>query len=207
VRNDDGPARGVPWWAVASAILAPVFLIGGWTVAAVLQPPGYDPVRDTISELAGRGAADRWVMTAGIVGLGACYVLTAAGLRPASMCGRVVMAVGAVATLFVAVLPVPVVGPSLVHGLAAGTGFIALAVWPAFAWRRDAPAVLLRRRVSVAAAVVLSALIVAFAGQLYDIAGAGDRIGLTERVAAGAESLWPAIVVAGAYLALRDRSR
>jgi zinc transporter ZupT len=38
-------------WAVASAVAAPVGMIGGWTLAAVLQR-GFDPVRETISELA-----------------------------------------------------------------------------------------------------------------------------------------------------------
>ena len=43
--------RGVPWWGVISAAAAPVLLIGGWTVAAGLQPR-FDPVSDTISALA-----------------------------------------------------------------------------------------------------------------------------------------------------------
>ena len=30
--------RGVPWWGVLSSVAAPVVLIGGWTVAAALQP-------------------------------------------------------------------------------------------------------------------------------------------------------------------------
>jgi len=54
--------RGVPWWGVISSAAAPVLLIGGWTVAAGLQPR-FDPVADTISALAAIGATDRWVMT------------------------------------------------------------------------------------------------------------------------------------------------
>ena len=70
----------VPWWGVVSASLAPVFLIGGWTLAASLQPAGYSAVRDTIRALAGLGARDRWVMTAGLVGLGVCHVVTSLAL-------------------------------------------------------------------------------------------------------------------------------
>ena len=74
-------------WAVVSASVAPIALIGGWTLAATRQPAGYDPVRDTISALAARHAADPWIMTAGLAVLGACHVVTAAGLtdvgRPA----------------------------------------------------------------------------------------------------------------------------
>ena len=75
--------RPIPWWALASAGAAPVLLVGGWTLADALQPPGYDPVRDTISALAALGATDRWVMTSALAGLGACHVVTALGLRPA----------------------------------------------------------------------------------------------------------------------------
>ena len=78
------PARiGVPWWAVVAAGAAPALLVVGFLVAATLQPVSYDPLRDTISELAARGAADPWVMTAAIAAVGACYLVTALGLSPA----------------------------------------------------------------------------------------------------------------------------
>jgi hypothetical protein len=43
----------VPGWAVASAALSPVVMIGGWLAAEALQPSSYSPVRSTISGLAG----------------------------------------------------------------------------------------------------------------------------------------------------------
>ena len=43
-------------WAIASAALSPVVMIGGWLVAEALQPPSYSPVRSSISGLAGLGA-------------------------------------------------------------------------------------------------------------------------------------------------------
>jgi hypothetical protein len=73
--------RAVPWWGVISSAAAPVLLIGGWTVAAGLQPRSFNPVADTISALAAEDAADRWVMTFALLGLGACYVMTALALR------------------------------------------------------------------------------------------------------------------------------
>src|SRR5687768_3435009 len=114
-----GPMRRVRWWAVLSAGLAPVCLVGGWTLAARRQPDGYDAVRDTISALAGRGATDPWVMTAGLAGLGACHVVTALGLRPAATPGRVLLAAGGAATLAVAAFPVPRTGTSQAHFAAA----------------------------------------------------------------------------------------
>ena len=68
-------------WALASALLAPFAVIGGWTLAATRQPRGYSSVRDTISALAGHAATDRWIMTTGLVLLGLCHLVTAAGLR------------------------------------------------------------------------------------------------------------------------------
>jgi len=47
-----GRVRGVPWWGVLSAAGAPVLLVGGWTVAAALQPGSFSQVTSTISALA-----------------------------------------------------------------------------------------------------------------------------------------------------------
>jgi hypothetical membrane protein len=182
--------RRIPWWALASAGAAPVLLVGGWTAAAARQPRGYDPIRDTISALAARGATDRWVMTTALAGLGVCHVLTAAGLAPARTPGRVVLAGGGVATVLVAAFPQPVHGNSVAHTVAATAAFTALATWPAFAPHRHGKAPLLTRRVSAAASVVLVGLVVWFAAELH-----GGQRGLAERAAAGAQALWPLAVV------------
>lgn len=170
------------WWALVSAGLAPVLLIGGWTLAAHRQPHGYDATRDTISALAGLGAADRWVMTAALVGLGLCHVVTALGLARAAVAGRVLLATGGVATLLVAAFPVPRTGSSAVHAVAALVAFGALTVWPALA-RVPAHALV--------ATAVLAALLAWFGAELFSD---GGRTGLSERVLAGAQALWPLCV-------------
>jgi hypothetical protein len=76
--------RGVRWWGLVSSAAAPVLLVGGWTVAAGLQPGSFNAVAGTISSLAAEGAADRWVMTLALAGTGACYVMTG-GVRRRSM--------------------------------------------------------------------------------------------------------------------------
>jgi hypothetical membrane protein len=181
---------GIPWWAVASAAGAPVLLVGGWTLAAALQPSGYDPVRDTISALAAQGATNRWVMTSALVGLGACHVITAAGLRPARRLGRVVLAAGGAATVLVAAFPQPAQGSAPAHSAAATLAFTAVGAWPLAAGRRGHRAPLLTRTASAAAGVVLLGLVIWFA---FGVDG-GHR-GLGERIAAGAEALWPLAVV------------
>jgi hypothetical membrane protein len=185
----------VPWWTVLSAAMAPVFLIGGWTLAAALQPAGFSSVRDTISALAGLGATDRWVMTIGLAGLGICHLVTASGLRPAAGAGRLMLATGGVATVLVAVFPVPSVGTSAIHRVAAGIAFVTLGLWPALAWRRGRSAPWpLRPAVSIVAAATMIGLLGWFAVELY---GDGAWIGLTERLLAGAEALWPLLVALG----------
>jgi hypothetical membrane protein len=170
----------VRWVVLVSSALAPVFLVGGWTLAARRQPAGYDSTRDTISALAAVGAPDRWVMTTGLVGLGVCHLVTALGLGPVSTVGRVMLAVGGVATLLVAAFPLPREGSSAAHAVAALVAFVALTLWPAFARYPT--------HGGLAATVVLAVLLGWFGVELF---GAGARIGLSERVLAGAQSLWP----------------
>ncbi len=185
-----GAARAVPGWALASAALGPVALIGGWTLAADRQPGHYRPLRQTISALAADGATDRWIMTAGLATLGACYLVTALGLRPARPAGRWLLAAGGVSTLIVAAAPQPVHGSAPVHLAAATIGFAALAGWPLAATGADGP-VPLGRRAGLFATAVLLAL---FGWLGVEIAG-GGLLGLSERLLAGAEACWPLVVV------------
>jgi hypothetical membrane protein len=180
----------IPWWGVVSAGTAPILLGGGLAAAQALQPPGYDPVRDTISALAAHGAADRWVMTSALAGLGVCHVITAVGLRPARSAGRTVLAAGGIATVMVAAFPQPATGNSVAHTVAATAAFAALALWPPFAARRASSAPLLAGSASVAASAILLGLVVWFAAELH-----GGQRGLAERAAAGAQALWPLAVV------------
>ena len=186
--------RTVPGWALASAIAAPVAMIGGWTLAATRQP-SFDPTTETISALAATTATDAWIMTAGLALTGVAHLVTAAGLRPVPTAGRVLLALGGVATVAVAALPSNVAPHA--HGVAATVGFGALALWPAFSVRRE-PGIL-RPAVSGTASAALVALLAVFAAEL---ARGGDAIGLTERALAGAQSLWPLAVV----VALRGRA-
>ena len=152
-------------WGVLSGLLAPLLLVGGWTAAAALRPDAYDAVRRTISDLAGLGAPHRWLMTYALVGVGLCHGATAAALRAAALPGRLLLALGGLATVLVAANPLPAGGgSSAAHTASAAVAFGALACWPALAWRRGpwTPAVL-RVGPSLAAAAVLLAAVLWFA--------------------------------------------
>jgi hypothetical protein len=181
--------RRVPWWAVLSSACAPVFLVGGWQLAATRQRGGFDQVSHTISELAGRGATDSWIMTTALVGVGVCHVITAAGLTPAAVPGRLLLAVGGAATVALAASPLPVTGDSPAHVVAATVALPALSLWPALAVRRGIKP---RPAVWLSVATGLLALLGWFG---IDYFGDGSRIGLSERVLAGAQALWPLAAV------------
>ncbi|MGH3869899.1 MAG: DUF998 domain-containing protein [Pseudonocardiaceae bacterium] len=175
----------MPSWAVLSAACAPVLLIGGWQLAASRQPNGFDPIHQTISALAARGATDRWIMTAALAGVGVCHMITAAGLRPAAGAGRMLLVTGGAATVLLAAVPQPVTGDSPAHVATAAVVLPALSLWPAVAWRRGvAPG----RAAWLGAASGLLALLGWFGLELL---GDGSRVGLSERVLTGAQAFWP----------------
>ncbi len=155
-------------------------LIGGWTLAASRQSGGFDQVRDTISALAAQGADDSWIMTTGLFVLGACHLVTAAGLTEATPAGRLMLALGGAATVVVAASP----QPAAAHIPAAAVGFGALALWPALSALPD-------RRSGIAASGVMLALLIWLGVELRD----GNFLGLSERLLAGFQSLWPLFVV------------
>ena len=154
--------RRVPWWGLVSSAAAPALLVGGWTLAAGLQPGSFDAVTGTISSLAAQGAADRWVMTLALAGTGACHVITGLALRPASAAGRLILMTGGAAVVLVAAFPEPAGGGgSLAHTFWSTVAFVALAVWPLAARRRGpmTPAWLRPLAGAVAAGVLLCLLV------------------------------------------------
>jgi hypothetical membrane protein len=191
----------IPGWGLFSSVAAPVLLIGGWTVAARVQPGGFDAVHDTISALAADDASHRWVMTAALAGVGVAHVTTALALPPAAPAARWVLATGGVATALVAAYPLPSSnGSSTPHSVTAGIAFVSLGVWPALSWRRRRVGqpeaqhvpVPFRPGVGLAASGVLLAGLGWFFAELFKD---GDRVGLSERVAAGSQALWPLAAV------------
>jgi hypothetical membrane protein len=183
----------VPWWGVVSSTASPVVLIGGWTVAARLQPPSFDPVADTVSALAALGATDRWLMSLVFVVVGVCDVVTGIALRPAAAVGRMILIGGAVAGMLVAANPEHAGSSSVPHAVWAALGFAGLAAWPLGAWHRG-PSVPwgLRRGVCFGVAVVQLILLVWF---VLELTSGARQVGLAERVVGAAQAIWPLTVV------------
>jgi hypothetical protein len=220
--------RSVPWWVLLSSASAPVLLVGGWTVSAELQEPGYDPATATISVLAADGADGYWVMTSALLALGTCHVVTACGLRPAASFGRVALASGGLAAMSLALFPAPSSGGSFAHGVVVAAGFSLLALWPVLAVRRRAfvhrsasaheltawphpaeppPAGSapwgLRAVPSVAAATFIWLGGGWFLLSLFLL----DTAGAAERVITFAQSLWPLVVTVTCFRRADDDGR
>ncbi|MET8042299.1 DUF998 domain-containing protein [Micromonospora sp. NPDC005215] len=203
----------VPRWTLLSAGGAPLFLIGGWTLAQAAQPDRFDPVRQTISALAATNADHRWIMTVGLAGLGLCHLVTAFGLVTAAPTGRGILALGGLATLVLAVFPQRPAGGSTTHAVAAGVAFVALALWPALAVPRRAVLSVppldrdqLRPRAlstssgpAPGAALATAAFLLGLVGWFgVEFFTEGAWVGLTERLAAAAEAVVPLAAVLAA---------
>ncbi|MHB8184557.1 MAG: DUF998 domain-containing protein [Dermatophilaceae bacterium] len=140
----------------------------------------------------------RWLMTSALVGVGLSHVVTAFALRPVAAPGRLVQGLGGLATVLVAVFPLPSGGGSSpAHTAAATVSFVSLALWPAFAWIRprlpgQAFETILGPRVSAAAT---GTLLLTLAWFFDELLVSGQRVGLAERVAAGTQAVWPLVVV------------
>jgi Protein of unknown function (DUF998) len=184
--------RSVPWWGLISAVVAFVGLVGGCTVATVLQPSSFNWLASTVSSLTETGVADRWVTIAAFAVTGACGITTALALRPAALAGRLTLAAAGAGALLIAVNPEHA-GGSLAHGLWATATFTALIAWPVGAWRRGTSVPWgLRPAVSASGVGGLLALLAWF---LVELITRGGMTGLAERAMCVALVGWPVAVV------------
>ena len=199
----DGPElpRPVPGWAVATALLTPVVLIGGWLIGDALQPTSYSPMRQTMSVLAGDSGTDRWVMTAALLLVGSCQIATGAGLTAVRLPARILLILTGLSTLGVAANPEPATGPTLRHLVFAASCVVTTAIWPVLVARRGpAPSWILRGYGCAAVTVVFAGLScwVLIAARY----GGGD-LGMVERPTSAVQGTFPLIVA----LALRQTAR
>jgi hypothetical membrane protein len=180
--------------AIVSALLAPVFLIGG-TITAELLWTDFDPVTQTISELAAGDAPTRVLMTVAFVLTGLCHIVTGTFAVGIGRPGRIALMVAGVATLGVAAFPLPTVATSsLGHSITAVTAFTALAVWPALGMRRSRDLPWVVRPVGASFSTIVLLGLCAWFFVVNSLEGFGPS-GVPERALAYIEALWPAIVV------------
>lgn len=191
------PDRTIPLWALIAAVLGPVALVAGWLVAGFLQPGDYDPVRQSISALAGAGATDRWIMSLGLYTVAIGQIFAGAGLRGARPAARSLLITGGIAGLGVAVFPQTAHGPTTVHLVFTTISVILLALWPATNASRQPS----HRLSSVNRCAAVTALFIALLLWLLAAAQGAGALGIAERVDTAVETAWPLVIV----IAMRRR--
>ena len=192
--------RPVSGWAVGTALLGPVALVGGWLMAGALQPASYSPMRQTVSVLAGQSGTDRWVMTAALLLVGSCQIATGAGLAAVRLPARALLIVTGLSTLGIAATPEPATGPTSRHLAFAVSCVVTTAVWPVLVARRGSaqPWIL-----SVCGCATVTVIFAGLSCWLLIAARGGGDLGLAERLTSAAQGLFPLVVA----LALRQAAR
>ncbi|CAN7283542.1 DUF998 domain-containing protein [Knoellia sp. LjRoot47] len=195
------PTSGHVRGALATSTTAVLALVGGWTWAAMEQPDGYDAVRESISALAASETPHRWIMTLALVLTGVAHVGSAVLLQGMRRPGRLILGAAGLATVAVALVPLPSRSDgSALHTAVAALSFVLLALWPWFAAHADATP-LLRPPVARSASVVLLVLV----ATLPLGTRAGMPFGAHERIVAALLALWPLATAVAAWWAFGHR--
>jgi hypothetical membrane protein len=185
-----GLDRAPPAWVLVTAGLCPLLVIGGWLAAGAVQP-GYSPIRDTVSALAGQAGTHSWIVTGALFTVGGCYLATAAGLAGLRIPARILLAVAGLCSVGIAASPEPVVGSTPQHLAWTALGAATITVWPAFTVRRGpGQPLILTARGATAVTVIFLALL----GWLLVETRDHTLLGLSERVMSGVQTTWPLIV-------------
>lgn len=184
--------------AFIAAIIGPIQTVLGWTIAGSLWP-GYDPVKQTISDLAANESPVNWIMSSFFVLGGLLTLIAAIYARTLAMPGRVALFLSAICTFGLTVFPTPLVGYSLMHRVFAISSFVLSAGWPILAmrFRKDAPWVI-RPLASIVGTALQTALALWFLSTWTD--PSATNVGVWERVVAVSQSLYVSAVVVVIYL-------
>jgi uncharacterized protein DUF998 len=193
--------RPVPGWAVATALLAPAVLVGGWLIADALQPASYSPMRQTMSALAGDSGTDRWVMTAALLLVGSCQIATGAGVTAVRAPARILLILTGLSTLGIAATPEPAAGPTTRHLAFAVSCVVTTAIWPAVVARRGPV------QSWILGVCGCATVTVVFAGLscwlLIAARDGGGDLGMVERLTSAVQGMFPLVVA----LALRQTTQ
>ena len=189
--------------AVFAAVIGPIQSIGGWLIAGALWP-GYDPIRQTISDLAAFESPVAPIMSSFFVLGGTLTIIAGIFVKPFAMPGRIALVMSGIATYGLTIFPTPLIGYSVPHRIFAITSFVLCAGWPLLAmrFRKDAPWIL-RPPVAITATVAQTVLAVWFL--LTWTEPDQTTVGVWERVVVTQQSLYISIVVLILYFHHRTR--
>ena len=179
--------------AYIAAIIGPIQSVLGWTIAGSMWP-GYDPVKQTISDLAANESPVKWIMSSFFILGGTLTLIASIYARTLGMAGRVALFLSAICTYGLTIFPTPLIGYSLMHRIFAISSFVLSAGWPILAMRtrKDAPWVI-RPLASIIGTALQTALALWFLSTWTD--PNATTVGVWERVVAVSQSLYVSAVV------------
>ncbi len=185
--------------AVIAAIIGPIQSVLGWVIAGSLWQ-GYDPVYQTISDLAANESPVKLIMSSFFILGGTLTLIGAVYAKTLGTPGRVALFVSGLCTYGLTIFPTPLVGHSDMHRLFAITSFVLSAGWPLFAMRRDKSApFLVRPLASIVGTAAQAVLALWFLAVWAD--PTTTNIGVWERVVTTTQSLYVSVVVLVIYIA------
>jgi hypothetical membrane protein len=183
--------------ALYVAYIGPFQSAAGWLIAGSLWP-GYDPVRQTISDLAANESPVQLIMSAFFVLGGILTLIAAVYARTLAMPGRVALFVAALCTFGLTIFPTPLIGYSIEHRVFAISSFVLSAGWPLLAMRKrkDAPWII-RPTAAIIGTALQAGLALWFLSSWTD--PTNTTVGVWERVVAVSQALYVSVVIIVCY--------
>lgn len=189
--------------ALVAAIIGPIQSVLGWVIAGALWV-GYDPVRQTISDLAANESPVQGIMSAFFVLGGVLTLIAAVYAKTFAMPGRVALFIAAICTFGLTIFPTPLVGYSLWHRIFAISSFVLSAGWHLFAMRKSKDAPWILKPPAAIIGTVLQATLALWFLSTWTDPNATD-VGVWERVVAVSQSLYVSAVIIVIYLGQRSK--
>ena len=184
--------------AFIAALIGPIQSVLGWSIAGVLWV-GYDPVRQTISDLAANESPVQLVMSSFFILGGVLTLIASIYARTFAFPGRVALFLAAICTFGLTIFPTPLIGYSIWHRAFAIASFVLSAGGHLFAMRtrKDAPWIL-KPPAAIIGTALQTALALWFLSSWTD--PASTNVGVWERVVAVSQALYVSVVVIVIYL-------
>ncbi|MDH6409959.1 putative membrane protein [Aurantimicrobium minutum] len=187
------------------AVVGPVQSVLGWSLSAALWP-GYDPVVQTISELASPESPVRYLQSSFFI-LGALIdIVVALRFTVIAKPARVLIFLGGLATIGLTIFPTPLVGVSEPHRVFATISFVIFSIWPVFGMQfgREWPPIV-RPLASIVGTLILGAIAFGFLAIWTN--PAIQTAGFWERAVTTSQAIYPALVIFLSWRFMKNQSR
>ena len=191
--------------ALVAAVIGPIQNVSGWLIAGIIAStihtetwPGFDGVRQTISELASPESPVAWIQSSFFVLGGILSLITGLYAGALALPGRIAIFVGGLCMFGITVFPTPLIGSSTEHRVFAIISFVLFSAWPLLSMRfgKDKP-ILLRPVATIIATVIYTIISFWFLFTWVDLSS--PNTGVLERLLSFIQTAWLSVVVFSAW--------